>query len=280
MTTIGFGDVRPDTDGGKIVTIVAAFLMVAAFSKGLLMISGEMTQFVEWFLVRTLVRDPTGSILRSWDTSKTGALSPEDFRAGVKGLIEKRLLGATTDAEAWEAWDATRRRNLKSDVKGLSRKEFESFLERIHASPVELTKNQHAPCVLLVELIVGLIVGVCCNYHLQEKKSWVDSIYKIIQLVTTIGFGDVPIESRAHRIMLLLYCVWVLGIEASLMSLWAEGVQKHELQLSKWILRMCQRMYMARRRRRHQHHAGLGRDDTQMEVAEREDEKMANFSQT
>lgn len=189
MATIGYGNIVPVTNGGRVLCI-----FFALFGAPLAIITiGDLGKFLSectiWLYKKLrLIRErlPCGS-------------------AGSEAGGESGAVGDSKDIESGE--------RLGAESPGGSSDELEEMLMDKTQVPVYLVFG-----ILLIYIALG-----ACLFAVLEGWGWLDAFYFCFITLTTVGFGDLVPEQHAYIILMLLYIG--VGLAVTTMCIDLVGIQ-------------------------------------------------------
>lgn len=120
------------------------------------------------------------------------------------------------------------------DVGYTSSDSFNESTSKIEQSIALMTEQWRASLLVLVTLFGGALV-----LKLAEDWSFTTSLYVIVQIVTTIGYGDITVNTDGMRIFMSFYVLWCLILVAFFLNAVMEKVmQRHAEYLRSHMRRM------------------------------------------
>ena len=192
-TTVGYGDVTPKTDRGKVFVIV--FIITGVALAGVL-----MSKVTEWILAAQ-----EGAVARSAKRAE------EKMERDLLKLKQK--LGAEMNADD----QAVLLKQREEDAKA---KRGKTLGEIIMSYPL-----LRALGIVASVVSVGAIV-----MHQLEDISFIDGCYWSIVTSTTVGYGDVTPKTDNGKIFASFYAFITIGVMAWAISAVASGAVESKVQ--------------------------------------------------
>lgn len=83
---------------------------------------------------------------------------------------------------------------------------------------------EYAALSIAIMIIIGTI-----GFHFIEGISWLESIYLATQTVTTVGYGDIPLQTPAGKIFATFFILFGVGTVLYALSVMAQGLIESEV---------------------------------------------------
>jgi potassium channel subfamily K len=183
ITTVGYGDVLPTTDEGKLTLC--------------------MLILVSTLVISAAVSDICDAIT-AWQERHTKSL----FDKMLKDVEERKAEGA--EAEADKAWIST---GLKLLISSTVPYAFMTFLGAYYYSVYE-----GCTCSFGFWKIDGCEEGPQCAFTGGTVKTQVDAFYMAIMTLSTVGFGDFGALSRQGRMFAIFWMLFGVGAMVSFVT--------------------------------------------------------------
>lgn len=212
-TTIGYGNVAPQTVGGKMFTAVYALVAIPLVGTCLVALADTALHFMRKAIASCTINGMRKAF-NTIDKDNSKTLDKNE----VKLVLEE--LSITVDESVFNAaWD---------DVAKDADLDFEHFLIfrkkiRFDVSEVTLQRNKTQITIAAIFCWVILMTGII---GLAEQWAFVDSLYFSIITLTTIGLGDFVPESRIGKDLTMLTCVVGLGLITTLLANIGESIEE------------------------------------------------------
>ena len=206
VSTIGYGNFAPVTDGGKLFLMVYALVGIPIVGTCVGVLASQLLKMLEHWAVMHM--DVVEQAFKHYDVDDTGFLSREEFREALEDLdifltaAQFEQLVADTDDEGTGM--------IELDEFKLAAAELNLPLGKAARTRVRLG-------VSVLTAIVWIFVGSFA-YVLLEDWRYVDSLYFCVVTLTTIGLGDKVPSSQAGVTFNYFYCVVGLGLIALLLT--------------------------------------------------------------
>lgn len=153
--------------------------------------------------------------------------------------------------------------------------------------PRRLKKPRHRLTYLLVAIVIIVMLGTL-GFRLIERWSWLDSLYVVLQTVTTVGFGDVVPATRAGRAFAIVLMVTGIGTVLYTLTTAVQSVVESEILATFGMRRRYRQM---RKLENHFIVCGAGRiglrivremqrERARFVVIERNPQKVANLTES
>ena len=206
VSTIGYGNFAPVTDGGKIFLMVYALIGIPIVGTCVGLLAGQLLRMLEHWAV--IHMDVVEQAFRHYDEDDSGFLSREEFRAALEDLD---IFLSTAQFEKLVA---------ETDDEGTGMIELDEF--KLAAAQLKLPLGKAARARMRLGLsvftaIAWLFVGSLAYVYLEDWR-YLDSIYFCVVTLTTIGLGDFVPSSQAGVTFHYFYCVVGLGLIALLLT--------------------------------------------------------------
>ncbi|MEK7464182.1 MAG: potassium channel family protein [Patescibacteria group bacterium] len=75
-------------------------------------------------------------------------------------------------------------------------------------------------------LLIVLLVSGTLFYHSVENMRWIDALYFSVTTVTTVGYGDLAVQTDMEKIFTMLYIIFGIGIMFGFIEVIAEHAQR------------------------------------------------------
>ena len=211
VTSIGYGVFTPVTQGGQIFFCFYALICIPLCGISFGRVASSIVDLLSWS--HECRRRKIRRSFKAADTESRGHITQEQMRVAFESALKyavdaQELEELLVEIDPWE----TDRITLPMYAWAFA--QLGSLDERVHQKShrARLTAFMFATWNA-----VGMIV-----FHFLEGWGWVESIYFCFETLLTIGLGDfVPNTTNGERFQ-FLFCVFGLGLLASLITSLAE----------------------------------------------------------
>ncbi|GMH76474.1 hypothetical protein TL16_g07097 [Triparma laevis f. inornata] len=209
FTTVGYGDLSPETDGGKIFSMFHALC-------GVMMIGSGFTVLLKQFVAKELSAMETtqaaasdllvGSLL---SVSEDGEKGKDTAVGGGQGRkVEEHSDSDSEDDISTAAGVAKMQEKMKNAAHSMSRQNGDDSV-RTHEEELKRSSGKLA-MMWFVSIFTFIVGGALVGTF--EDWNWVDSIYWVIITATSIGYGDPGIKTDEGKWVCLLFCPFAVGL--------------------------------------------------------------------
>jgi len=223
-TTIGYGDVPPLTNGGKIISVFTILVTIPiAVITYVRVADWILVKIMKVFLKQSQVFQ---TALNKFDTDNNGTLDKEELH-GAFGTLG--LLISSDDLDLIIS---------KYDADGNGVLDIDEFADAANSLGVEFGPVARDTLKLYFSsfLLGGYTVLFCIISGLALNISAVDSIYYTVVTFTTVGLGDITPQSPGVRGALILPIFVGLGLLALVIqAVTASYNTKPEVQGKKYV---------------------------------------------
>ncbi|KAH7731300.1 S-phase kinase-associated protein 1A [Aphelenchoides avenae] len=202
FTTIGYGNIRPATTMGRVLTIVYAFI-------GIPLVLAILSQF--------------GKLLTTWTSDLWIKYRQRVKFAKVRALKGKRGLA-----------NAQKRKGTNASERPIATAEEGRCVE--DEQDEEEQESRTIPVWLALFVCVGYICGCAALFLLWETRwNYFTSLYFFFISLSTIGLGDV-VPDKPHMLILMF---WLVIIGLSIVSMLLSVIQ---IKFEEWLYHLMIRM--------------------------------------
>lgn len=218
ITTIGYGNIAPKTDVGKVVTIFYALLGIPLMLLCLTNIGDLLARSFKFTYshVCFLFRNPRRTHAAPSPKSQLG--DPN------KSLISKIAEVATLEMCNGDEKNPTGASSLPSSPLGKPPQLANNLMMVPEATPVVIervyrdsigSENQRVPMYMVLLLVTGYICGGAVLFSLWENWTFLNGAYFCFITLSTIGFGDlVPgsdiFDAQSGQAKLIICCIYLI----------------------------------------------------------------------
>ena len=212
VSTIGYGNFAPVTDGGKIFLMVYALVGIPVVGTCVGVLASQLLNMLETWAVMNM--DIVDQAFKHYDDDDSGYLSREEFREALEDL-EIHLNTAQFEQLM-----------VDTDDEGTGMIELDEFKVAAAKLNLPLGKAARTRMRLFVSVftaVAWLFLGSFAYVSLEDWR-YLDSVYFCVVTLTTIGLGDFVPSTPAGVTFHYFYCVVGLGLIALLLTAISEFV--------------------------------------------------------
>jgi len=202
FTTIGYGDMHPITDEGKIFSIFHAFCGVMMIGSGFTVL---LKQFVQKELAAVEQTQKAASDLLVGSLLPSEEDLPKDSQ--LQGDSTKTVDDDSSDDDISTAKGAAKmkaRMHAKSQTQITDEEDREDRETELRAHSVKLTM------MWFISILTFVAGGLAMGY--QESWSALDSIYWVVITATSVGYGDIYPETDPGKYICMFFCPFAVGL--------------------------------------------------------------------
>lgn len=196
VTTVGYGDYKPDSDAMKLFTVAYIF-------SGLVIVSRVINEFAD-YLVRSYDRH-----LRTMDLEVSGAFmntfSKREERKS-RMLRSQRTasekIAAILGPPQW-GQNAMWKEKLRLWASKIHQKVREEWVQWSNHNRMVI----QAVSVSISLVFLPIVIGTIFAYH-NENWTFVDSLYWTCVTVTSVGYGDLLLKKESSRIFAIFFILF------------------------------------------------------------------------
>ncbi|GMH86140.1 hypothetical protein TrST_g2022 [Triparma strigata] len=215
FTTVGYGDLSPETDNGKIFSMFHALC-------GVMMIGSGFTVLLKQFVAKEL------SALEQTQAAASDLLVGSLLTVSEDGKEEVKEQGQEASQEKVNSHDhqdggdssdseddistaagvAKMQEKMKNAAANISSSNGDDFTAEQHGD----LKNHSSKLLIMwfISITTFIIGGALVGSF--EEWNWIDSIYWVIITATSIGYGDPGISTDEGKICCLIFCPFAVGL--------------------------------------------------------------------
>lgn len=225
VSTIGYGNFAPVTDGGKIFLMVYALIGIPVVGTCVGVLAAQLLQMLEnWAVMHMNIVEQA---FKHYDEDESGFLSREEFRDALEDLD---IFLSKADFEKLMA---------ETDDEGTGMIELDEF--KLAAAKLKLPLGKAARTrvrlyVSVLTAIAWIFVGSGAYVELEGWR-YLDSLYFCVVTLTTIGLGDLVPITEAGVTFHYFYCVIGLGLIALLLTAVSDFINALAEEVS-WAVRL------------------------------------------
>jgi len=217
ISTVGYGNIAPTSDWGKVWLIIVAVVGVPATVGTLGVSAAHLMQFVEWMAVKAM--DEVKIAFDHYDTDKSGNLSMQEFRLALEDL------GISLTQDQFDHLVAE-----TDDGSGeIDIDEFTHCTAKLKLPIGRVARMKLRLRVSLGLTTLWLVLGVLVFSSLEGWRA-LDALYFCIVTMTTVGLGDLVPASRGGIIFNFVFSIVGLGLVAldiaAISEAWAESTSE------------------------------------------------------
>ena len=206
VSTIGYGNFAPVTDGGKAFLMVYALIGIPIVGTCVGVLAAQFLRMLEHWAVMHM--DIVEQAFKHYDEDDSGYLCREEFRAALEDL------GIFLPAAQFDKLVE------ETDDEGTGMIELDEFKIAAAKLNLPLGKAARTRMRLVVSVFTSLawlFVGSYAYVYLEDWR-YLDSLYFCVVTLTTIGLGDYVPSTQAGVTFHCFYCVIGLGLIALLLT--------------------------------------------------------------
>lgn len=226
VASIGYGDLYPRTDGGKIFCIFFTLLATPALVVAYLFAARKSIDFMRFLAL--LMDEQNIRTFHKYDKDESGQLNSNEFKVALHDLGYR-----VTDDDVRLIMEEV---NI-CDTTLVTIEEFGQAMILLQYPDAKYKKiRQTAMLVALVNLS-WVLIGTICFMHL-ESWTFVESLWFCWETLMTIGLGDLVPHTEAGRWFNIIYSFIGLGQLSLLLQTFVDLLTKHSSLLHKLEMHM------------------------------------------
>ena len=217
LTTIGYGNQSPSTDGGKLLITILTIPMLSISLIVLVSIATPLLDFFESKVLKNVLHTYVDfqipaqyeieNIFGSFDDGNTEFSQDEIFDI-INGFFEK-------NGETFVSKDAflyiCRERVGINKMQPINLKELQELLFAISAKN-DISKGLREMLGCLVFSFVGILIGILVFHHAEESWTVLESAYFSVVTLTSVGFGDFYPDTHAGLVCWYFWIIFTFGV--------------------------------------------------------------------
>ena len=212
-TTIGYGNVAPQTVSGKMFTAVYALIAIPLVGSCLVALADTALYFMRKAIASCTINGMRKAF-DAIDKDNSKSLDKKEVKLVLKELsidVDETVFNATWDEVAKDA--------------DLDFEQFLVFRKKIRFDVSEVTLQRNKTQITLAAIFCWVIISTGI-IGLAERWTFADSLYFSVVTLTTIGLGDFVPQSRAGKDLTMLTCVVGLGLITTLLTNIGESIEE------------------------------------------------------
>jgi voltage-gated potassium channel Kch len=226
ITTVGYGKVAPETDGGKLFLIFSIVFGIPCIGLLLERLSKIMFRLFERVQFGSLGADEVTLKFKQIDRNHSHTLDMREMRKAARGLVE--AASNWVDEEWMEQivrndgrvygdgiyWDGGC--SLRTELPEFTLRDFKHLATELHLPFKQADKAQKRAFLAAITLVFWVLAGSIV-YTFAESLAWLDALYFSIVTLSTVGLGDITPQTVAGVIFTFFFDI--VGLELMAINL-------------------------------------------------------------
>ncbi|CAD7950758.1 unnamed protein product [Amoebophrya sp. A120] len=211
-TSVGYGNVHPVTDAGKVFTMLFGVVSIPLMGYLLILLS-------RWSLMLFFAKQEAGSHEQS---SRSGAHSPAGAPPGLPGQEQRGLsaapaLASRSDRDRFfRFFEFYSSEGQSMTYDGASTLQHPSALAPM---PQDTREAQRLAFSCFLFVLCAVMAASAYSFHFQKNWTWIEGLYFAACTLLTVGFGDFAPTTVASKCFTVVFILCGLGVTSTFIAL-------------------------------------------------------------